>query len=113
MTLKEKVLYTLRKDQESRNSDIRLTQMVWFYYHKKSLFYDGVDDNGKWSIHLSELHSVPCESFIGRERRKIQEEALKSGEAELLPTSLEVVKQRKINELRWREKMSKSNPSNY
>lgn len=92
--LKAKVLYCLSKDLESRNSDIRLMKMVWWEYHNSKLFQNLEGDT---CVRLKDLDDLPREDHIKRIRAKIQNE-----EYRYLPTRLEVVKARKINEDKWR-----------
>lgn len=92
--LKEKILSILNEDEESRNSDIRLTQMIWWRFHNNKLIE--LEDK-KLAVRLSDLFDLPREDNIKRIRAKIQNE-----ENKFLPTREDVRKQRKINEEQWR-----------
>lgn len=85
----------LEADEQSRNSDIRLTQMVWYRYFPTMLFKDKDD---KLCIQLAALHLLPREDNIKRIRAKIQNEDHK-----FLPTDQAVRVKRKISEEEWRE----------
>ena len=104
--MKEKVKHCLEIDEESRNSDIRLLQVMWWEYNRDK-FVDLPD--GTKAIRVKDFFDLPREDHISRVHRAIQEEAMKKLSAGLkhyviyLPTSAEVVKQRKINEINWRE----------
>ena len=104
INLKEKVLYCLEKDKESRNSDIRLTQTIWWIYHKHKIFKG---EDGDYSVKLKELFDLPREDNIKRVRAIIQNE-----ENKFLPTRIEVVKKRKLNEERWRNYINENNLNN-
>lgn len=101
--LKQKILWILSEDEASRNSDIRLTQMIWYKFHNSKLVKL---DDGTQAVRLRDLFDLPREDNIKRVRAKIQNE-----EGKFLPTSEEVMKQRKINEWKWRDQMSPSNPA--
>jgi len=101
--LKQKILWILSEDEQSRNSDIRLTQMIWYKFHNSKLVKL---DDGTQAVRLRDLFDLPREDNIKRIRAKIQNE-----EGKFLPTSAEVRKQRKINEWKWRDQMSPSNPA--
>jgi hypothetical protein len=93
--LKTMILRTLARDEQSRNSDIRLTQVIWYEYYRDFLFQDA---EGKWCVRISNMFELAREDNIKRLRAKIQNE-----ENKFLPTDPEVRKQRKINEEKWRE----------
>jgi hypothetical protein len=101
--LKQKILWILSEDEQSRNSDIRLTQMIWYKFYNSKII--NLDDGTK-AVRLRDLFDLPREDNIKRVRAKIQNE-----EGKFLPTSAEVRKQRKIKEWKWREQMSPSNPA--
>lgn len=101
--LKEKILWVLSEDEQSRNSDIRLTQMIWYRFHNDKIIKL---DDGTAVVRLKDLFDLPREDNIKRVRAKIQNE-----ENKFLPTSIEVRKQRKINERLWHDYMSPSNPA--
>lgn len=93
-SLKAKVEYILTRYPETRNSDIALSIRLWkSYYHK-----DLIEQNGKSYIDLNKLFDLPREDNIKRIRAKIQNE-----EKRLLPTDISVVRQRKMNELEWKQ----------
>ena len=102
MNLKQKVMYCLQKYPETRNSDIKLTNSIWYEFHNNKI--KRIDD--KNYVALTDLYDLPREDNVKRVRAKIQNE-----EGKYLPTEEEVLKQRKILEKRWREEYSPSNPS--
>lgn len=87
------VYTTLEADEASRNSDIRLTQAIWYRYFQKYLFKN---DKDRWCVELSLMFELPREDNIKRIRAKIQNE-----EKKFLPSDPEVRKQRKISEDDW------------
>ena len=93
-TVDAKVRNVLQADVKSRNSDIRLTQMVWWRYHRSSL----IDQNGKVYVALNRLFDLPREDHIKRVRAKIQ-----NVEHLFLPTDPEVAKRRGWEIEEWRE----------
>jgi hypothetical protein len=104
MKLKEKVKYILEKHPDSRNSDIRLWQLlVWEFYNSNI-----VEVNGDKAIKMKDLFDLPRFSDTQRHRAYYQ-----NIQHIFLPTSEEVLKQRKINEFYWHTEMSdsRSNPS--
>jgi hypothetical protein len=92
-TLRKKILECLKSDKSTRDSDVRLTQVVWFRYYKEFLF---VSPDERWSIRIGDLHKVPREDNIKRIRATIQND-----EHLYLPESEEVRKQRRIKEDEW------------
>lgn len=83
----------LATDEQSRNSDIRLTQVIWWKYHRQHLKV--VD--GKVYVDVNRMYELPREDNIKRIRAKIQNEL-----HEYLPTSAEVAKKRHWNIEEWR-----------
>lgn len=104
--LKEKVIHALEVDEQSRNSDIRLIQTIWYLHHKESLLQA---PDGTYYVKVRDLATLPREDHASRIRRKVQEEAMVklangvASAARYLPTNPEVVKQRKMNEDVWRK----------
>ena len=94
--LKEKVKHCLEIDAESRNSDIRLTNKIWLEYYPEKIV--SLPD-GSVAVRLRDLHDLPREDDVKRVR------ALFNSKGKYLPTSLEVAKQRKINEELWRSQL--------
>lgn len=92
--LTAKVEHCLEFYPETRNSDIKLTNCIWFVYYKGLLFKD---NNGKWSVNLLNLYDLPREDNVKRIRARIQNEEMR-----FLPTILAVVRKRRINEEAWR-----------
>lgn len=103
MTLKDKVLHCLSKYPEARNSDVKLTNAVWYeFHHSKVKIVDK-----KLYVLLEDLYDLPRASNCQRLRAKIQNE-----EHKFPPTSETVRKARKIEEFWWcREMGDISNPS--
>jgi hypothetical protein len=102
INLKYKIEHCLKKYPDTRNSDVKLTNAVWIEFHNNKIKL--ID--GKNYVALMDLYDMPRQDDVKRLRAKIQNE-----ENKYLPTSLEVVKQRKINEEKWRNYMSPSNPT--
>ena len=92
--LKEKVLTILEKYPETRNSDIKLTNAIWFEYYKEFLV---ALPNGEAGVSLLNIYELPHQDNIKRLRAHIQNK-----KKMFLPTSLEVAKQRKWLEEDWR-----------
>lgn len=99
-TLKYKVIEILRDIPESRNCDQYLTIAIWERFYGDEI----ISINGKNHIQLSSLLFLPREDNIKRHRAIIQNE-----KGMYLPTRLEVVKKRKMNEEDWREYLKGSN----
>lgn len=95
-TLKSMVYQVLQDYPQSRNSDQWLTLKVWCNYYPTRIHTNELT-NSKY-IFLRDVMDLPREDLIGRVRRIIQ-----NIDNKFLPTSLEVAKQRKINEGVWRE----------
>lgn len=109
MKLKDKILKCLEQDEQSRNSDIRLMQMVWYSFHREKIFKA---EDGRASVALESFYELPREDAIKRHRAIIQ-----NVEGKFLPTDKEVAKQRKIREEVWLEYVrginrDNSNPAN-
>lgn len=95
-TLKNQVLKTLEKYPKARNSDVVLMLNLWVTYYPSRIHRDNPESPS--FVYLRDIIDLPREDLIGRVRRIIQ-----NVENKFLPTSLEVVKQRKINEQIWRD----------
>lgn len=93
-TLEDKVLATLAYDKQSRNSDIRLTQVLWYKFYREHL---SVID-GQWYVKLDSMYELPREDNIKRVRAKIQ-----NVQHKYLPTDPEVARKRGWKEEEWRE----------
>lgn len=97
--LDKKVRAVLKEDEKSRNSDIRLTQMLWWkYYPHKLKKIDGVI-----CVALKDLFELPREDNIKRIRAKIQNE-----ERRFLPTDPVIAKKRGWKKDEWREYLGKN-----
>ena len=96
--LDKKVRYILANDEKSRNSDIRLTQLIWWQYYPSYI----KEINGKYLIDINDLFELPREDNIKRIRAKIQNE-----EKLYLPTSSLVAKKRGWKEDIWRAYLNK------
>lgn len=103
MKLKDKIIHCLKKYPEARNSDIRLTNSVWieFNYSKIKII------DGRPYIALADLYDVPTQESVKRVRAELNSNGL------YLPTSEEVLKQRRLLEVVYKEKYSPSNPAIY
>lgn len=104
LTLKAMVRNVLRDIPETRNSDIRLMVEIWKrYYPSRVRGGDVSAETGarlKEYIMLDDFYDLPHHDGIKRIRAHFQND-----KGEYLPTSYEVVRQRKINEERWRASM--------
>lgn len=91
--LERQVRHILSTDEKSRNSDIRLTQMIWwhFYRHKLQMI------DGAVMVNIADLYTLPREDNVKRIRAKIQND-----QKEYLPTEQSVAKKRGWNEDEWR-----------
>ncbi len=94
--LKDKVKHCLSKSPHTRNSDVALTLAVWLEFYSQKFT---VIDNSHL-IDVKYLFELPREDHISRIRRIIQ-----NNDGMYLPTSLKVVKARKINETKWEDYM--------
>lgn len=92
--LEKQIRATLAADERSRNSDIRLTQAIWFRYYHSSM----LEHNGLVYVEVAKMYDLPREDNIKRIRAKIQNE-----QHEFLPTSEAVARKRKWNIQEWRD----------
>ena len=83
----------LATDTDSRNSDIRLTQAIWWHWHRDSIR----EVDGQYYINIKDLFNLPREDNIKRIRAKIQ-----NVEHKYLPTDPEVAKKRGWEEEEWK-----------
>lgn len=93
--LKAKVLHVLETFPQSRDCDQWLTLKIWSLYYPKSIFRG---EGGVQMVKLRDIMELPREDNVKRVRAIIQ-----NVENKFLPTSLEVVRQRRINEELWKE----------
>lgn len=93
-TMESKIRKILASDTESRNSDIRLTQVYWWTHHKEQ--FETI--NGRAYVLLANLYKLPSQDGIKRIRAKIQNE-----KHEFLPTRKEVALKRGMQEQEWRD----------
>ena len=94
--LKEQILATLERDEVSRNSDIRLTQVLWWTYYRRYFTKDFA--NCDWCIRIQHLSKLPREDHIARIRRVIQND-----EKRFVPTDRSVAIKRGFDEVEaWR-----------
>ena len=107
MKLQDKIEYCLNKYPETRNSDIKLTNAVWIEFHNSKLLVVEGAIFTQYAVKLTELYDLPSQDDVKRIRAKIQNNLHK-----FLPTSEEVIKQRRIKEKYWHNEMSPSNPAN-
>lgn len=91
--LEKHIKEVLATDTKSRNSDIRLTQMIWWRYHQDKV----KSFNGKAYIEFNDLFELPREDNIKRIRAKIQ-----NVEKLYPPTDLAVARKRGWLEDEWR-----------
>lgn len=92
-TMEAKIRGVLQRDEASRNSDIRLTQVYWWTHHKDLM----QDADTKPYVYLGDLWKLPSQDGIKRVRAKIQNE-----KNEYLPTDPKVREKRSISEQEWR-----------
>ena len=102
INLKDKIIHCLTKYPETRNSDIKLTNAVWIEFHNSKI----LKIDGKNYVALTDLYELPREDNVKRIRAKIQNE-----DNLFLPTDINIAKQRKKNEEKWRNYFSPSNPT--
>lgn len=88
------VRHTLEMDVKSRNSDIRLTQVLWWNHYRS--YMKMID--GKVYVNVAHLYDLPREDNIKRIRAKIQNDL-----KEFLPTDPAIAKKRGWKEDEWRE----------
>lgn len=91
--LERQVRHILSTDEKSRNSDIRLTQMIWWHFYRSHM----KQIDGKVYVNVADLFTLPREDNIKRIRAKIQNEL-----KEFLPTDASVAKKRGWQEDEWR-----------
>ena len=102
--LRKHVLAVLEAVPKSRDSDQYLTLCIWNRYYPqyvREIEVENPHDTNKSKVKmvaLVDIMHLPREDNVKRIRAKIQNE-----EHKFLPTSLEVAKQRKINEEVWRK----------
>lgn len=92
-TLEKQIRAVLALDEQSRNSDIRLTQLIWWKYYRSDIEMV----NGKPYVSMMSMFKLPREDNIKRIRAKIQND-----QHQFLPTSAEVAKKRSWNIEEWR-----------
>ena len=102
MKLQDKIIHCLRKHPATRNSDIKLTNAIWYEFH-----YDKIIrlDSGKLAVKLEDLYELPREDHVKRLRARLNSKGL------YMPTDKKVLKARKLLETEWHNEMSPSNPS--
>lgn len=93
LTMEQKVRTVLAKDEGSRNDDIRLTQVVWYTYHRPLIHMV----NGEPYVSLQNMSKLPREDGIKRVRAHIQNDL-----HEFVPTDKKVAEKRGMNEVEWR-----------
>jgi hypothetical protein len=96
MTLKSMVEHCLQKYPDTRNSDIKLTNSIWFEFYKDAL----IEVDGELAVKLLHLYKLPKEDAVKRWRAKFQNE-----KKLYLPTDIEVLKKRQGMEEKWRDKL--------
>lgn len=96
--LKKKVEAVLRDNESARNSDITLTIEIWKRFYANDLIKSATSE--RLAVPLDKLYDLPREDNVKRIRAHIQNDQLK-----YLPTTIEVARQRKINEEVWRKTM--------
>lgn len=99
--VKKQVFDILELHKQARNSDKYLIMMIFYTFYKECGGYY-VDNLGKkrWGCLLTHKNAPSSES-IRRYRQKYQSAGI------YMPTSLKVVKQRRLNQGLWRSEMAK------
>lgn len=101
-TLKSQLEQCLIEFPETANSDIKLTNAIWYKFYREYLF---LNEENELCVKIKDLYDLPKEDTVKRIRAKF------NSEGKYLPTDPEVIKQRKLNEIEWHEEMRPSNPS--
>jgi len=101
MQIKDQVEWCLENDPETRNSDVRLMNLLWIKFYSHYLIRDG----SAFMVKLTALYELPNQETVGRWRRKVQEEG------RFVPTRWEVAKARQFKEEEWRTLLGYNNPS--
>ena len=94
MKLKSQVEYCLREIPETRNSDITLMIEIWKRYFPSKMKMGATGEMGVW---LKDLYELPRDDNVKRIRAHFQNDLNK-----YLPSDQKIVKQRRINENKWR-----------
>jgi hypothetical protein len=104
--LRDMVETVLKDNEETRNSDIKLTIAIWIKYYPDYVLDTSQGD--KSGIFLDALFILPREDNVKRIRAKIQNE-----EKKYLPTDPEVRRKRKISEEEWYDYLgyARTNPN--
>jgi len=92
--LRKQIITILSNTPKARDSDQYLTLCIWNRFYPEKII---TLPDGDLSVKLKDIMLLPREDNIKRIRAIIQNE-----EKLFLPTSLEVAKQRKIEENDWR-----------
>ena len=100
MKLKSQVEYILKEIPDTRNSDITLMIEIWKKYYPSRLKTGSTGEQGVW---LKDLYELPREDNCKRIRAHFQNDLNL-----YLPSDPKIVKQRRINEDKWREFMGYS-----
>lgn len=95
-TLKQQVLKILEQYPKARDSDQWLTIKLWTVYYPSRIHRR--DDLEPAYVYLKDIMDLPREDNVKRVRAIIQ-----NVENKFLPTTIEVARQRKINEEVWKE----------
>lgn len=102
--LEKQIRAVLAEDEKSRNSDIRLTQLVWWKYHNGSFkMIDGIP-----YVNANDLAKLPREDNIKRIRAKIQNDL-----HEFLPTDPKIAEKRGWQIEEWRSYLGYENKPDY
>ena len=94
--LEEEIRFCLKEYPQTRNSDIELTIRIWQTFYPTKLILREKDS--RYYVAVRDLFDLPREDNVKRLRARIQNEL-----GEFLPTDINVVRQRRINEEKWRE----------
>jgi hypothetical protein len=93
--LERQIVAVLKGDEQSRNSDIRLTQMIWYTFYRSHL----KEVDGEYYVRMKSMYDIPREDNIKRIRAKIQ-----NVEHRYVPTDPKVALKRGFdNVTEWRE----------
>jgi hypothetical protein len=98
--LQNKVEHILKNFPETRDSDIKLTNLIWWKFYEDYLFED---KNGDIAIRLLDIYAVPKQDNVKRIRAKLQNQ-----KHLYLPLDPSIRKKRNILKEDWRRYLGKN-----
>lgn len=105
--LRKMIETTLEKYPFTRNDDVRLMLYIWREYYSNKvhrLTPDSPTDKQAY-VFIKDIPELPREDHVKRLRAIIQ-----NVEGRFLPTDPEVIKQRKINVAKWKDRIQPQIP---